>query len=133
MRNPTQILFIAIDCLLCACTSHREVNNKKLEGKISDFPLGNLKKYTFCRFLQSSLPLSSSVVKEDGSLSMYVQIDSASIDIYELVDEFTLSYLKNNKLKSATDSNLRIAQCFQLYESDTLESFLRKLVVSTTD
>jgi hypothetical protein len=64
---------------------------------------------------------------------MYVQIDSASIDIYELVDEFTLSYLKNNKLKSATDSNLRIAQCFQLYESHTLESFLRKLVVSTTD
>ena len=125
MKKSAPFLVVMIGCLLTACAFS---NNKKSRNLAALEPLlKEQKKIAFCRCLNLVLPVPDSILREDGSLAMYVQMGSTSIEFIDSINDFTVSYLKKEKMKSSTNSTLAIAKCVEMYESDSLMFFLRTL------
>jgi hypothetical protein len=127
MKANMAYVFIIILAAFFACSHSGKVRNlSKTETIHSD--ASALKNIAFCECIERSLPISKEQKQADGSKSGYFQLSNLGEEEIDTTIAFVQTYLDTVKYYSATNSNLGMMKCINLYNSNELESFVRNVL-----
>lgn len=120
-------------CLACtllfSCISNKTSNSFSVKSSNRDTFVNKqrllLRNYALCKCLLEKFPHDSSLVN-DGTLEGYIELSEYGNLAYEAIDSF-VKKATLTKYPSKYKKNLYIMKCADIYNSNELDSLIRRL------